>query len=183
MDGLAEADAKQAATEASAVAPTVLAEVADPTSEAGRAGGVASEEKALAGSSSAEPGEPTVDTMAPAAGDSVDGSPVPTVPTATKQNTLYELAGVVVHSGMANAGHYYSFIRVRDPPGAEGPNHGKWFEFNDTLVKPVSMTDAEMETQFFGGKYTPDVGDYYATETDRFWCVTAIYGRPWAFFF
>ena len=26
---------------------------------------------------------------------------------------LYQLVGVVVHSGQANAGHYYSFIRDR----------------------------------------------------------------------
>lgn len=32
------------------------------------------------------------------------------------QETNYELVGVVVHSGQANAGHYYSFIKSNTPP-------------------------------------------------------------------
>ena len=28
-----------------------------------------------------------------------------------QNNILYELVGIVVHSGQANAGHYYSFIK------------------------------------------------------------------------
>ena len=30
---------------------------------------------------------------------------------AEEKEILYDLAGIVVHSGQANAGHYYSFIR------------------------------------------------------------------------
>jgi ubiquitin carboxyl-terminal hydrolase 9/24 len=41
----------------------------------------------------------------------------------------YELKGVVIHTGSADSGHYYSFIQKRG-----GRNEG-WFEFNDTVVK------------------------------------------------
>lgn len=30
----------------------------------------------------------------------------------SNKNTVYELVGVIVHSGQANAGHYYSFIKA-----------------------------------------------------------------------
>jgi ubiquitin C-terminal hydrolase len=36
----------------------------------------------------------------------------------------------VIHSGTAESGHYYSFIKDED---------NKWFEFNDTIVKPFSF--------------------------------------------
>ncbi|KAG5186084.1 hypothetical protein JKP88DRAFT_198229, partial [Tribonema minus] len=54
----------------------------------------------------------------------------------------YQLAGVVVHMGTANSGHYYSFIRERC--GAR-----RWFEFNDNLV--TEMDPADLETECFGG--------------------------------
>lgn len=38
----------------------------------------------------------------------------------------YELSGVVVHLGVATAGHYYSFCKVDDKT---------WMSFNDTLVR------------------------------------------------
>jgi ubiquitin C-terminal hydrolase len=38
----------------------------------------------------------------------------------------YELSGVVVHTGTAEAGHYYSYIRI---------DKEKWLEFNDTTVR------------------------------------------------
>uniref|UniRef100_A0A8D0HGX1 Ubiquitin carboxyl-terminal hydrolase 24 n=1 Tax=Sphenodon punctatus TaxID=8508 RepID=A0A8D0HGX1_SPHPU len=42
----------------------------------------------------------------------------------------YELFGVIVHSGQAHAGHYYSFIKDR-----RGCGKGKWYKFNDTVVE------------------------------------------------
>ncbi len=42
----------------------------------------------------------------------------------------YELGGILVHSGIAEAGHYYSYIRERLPGG----RRGEWFEFNDDQV-------------------------------------------------
>ena len=54
----------------------------------------------------------------------------------------YEVVGVVVHSGGAEGGHYYSYIKDREK--------GKWFEFNDTQVKPFDLKDLAEET--FGGE-------------------------------
>lgn len=39
----------------------------------------------------------------------------------------YQLIGVVAHSGTAEIGHYYSFIRL---------DGDQWAEFNDSVVKP-----------------------------------------------
>jgi ubiquitin carboxyl-terminal hydrolase 9/24 len=65
----------------------------------------------------------------------------------------YELVGVVVHSGQANAGHYYSYIRDRRPPQQSKQNHNRWFKFNDTTVERFNMTDDAMATECFGGSF------------------------------
>lgn len=43
----------------------------------------------------------------------------------------YELVGVLVHSGGAQGGHYYSFIRERENAAGVEP---RWFEFNDQVM-------------------------------------------------
>ncbi|KAL7275754.1 hypothetical protein RUND412_001304 [Rhizina undulata] len=43
---------------------------------------------------------------------------------------LFELVGVLVHSGTAESGHYYSYIRNRLSPS----NCPEWLEFNDSEV-------------------------------------------------
>ena len=53
----------------------------------------------------------------------------------------YKLRGVVVHTGIADSGHYYSLIR--DPTG-------QWLEFNDTIVTPFDPSDIPSEA--FGGE-------------------------------
>jgi len=42
----------------------------------------------------------------------------------------YKLAGVIIHLGIADAGHYYSLIQDR-----YSENNYRWIEFNDTNVK------------------------------------------------
>ncbi|TAQ90895.1 hypothetical protein B7494_g771 [Chlorociboria aeruginascens] len=58
---------------------------------------------------------------------------------------LFELVGILVHSGTAESGHYYSFIRER-PSTSEKEN---WVEFNDDSVTPWDSTC--MEGACFGG--------------------------------
>ena len=60
----------------------------------------------------------------------------------------YELVGVVVHSGMAEAGHYYSFIKERNPGH---PNFGQWFKFNDKNVSKFDIN--QLADECFGGEF------------------------------
>ncbi|KAK4163484.1 ubiquitin carboxyl-terminal hydrolase 34 [Cladorrhinum sp. PSN259] len=57
----------------------------------------------------------------------------------------FELVGVLVHSGTAESGHYYSFVRER-PSSSDGQS---WVEFNDDHVNPWDPT--QMEGSCFGG--------------------------------
>ena len=61
----------------------------------------------------------------------------------------YDLVGVLVHRGVAESGHYYSFIKVRN-----GDN-SQWLEFNDELVRPFDVESLDKEC--FGG--TEQIGD------------------------
>ena len=88
---------------------------------------------------------------ATAAGSLATGS---TGPDGTPLSYDYELVGVLVHSGSASAGHYYSFIRDRAAVNASttpggGASSGEWYEFNDTQVKPFDLSDLAKEA--FGG--------------------------------
>jgi ubiquitin C-terminal hydrolase len=47
------------------------------------------------------------------ADDSMHAVPSQTLLPSTSSECLYNLVGVVVHMGQANAGHYYSFCRER----------------------------------------------------------------------
>jgi ubiquitin C-terminal hydrolase len=60
----------------------------------------------------------------------------------------YELRGIVVHSGTAFAGHYYSYIKDRTNGGAQ------WNLFDDTSVDP--WDPVTLDEDCFGGKYRPD---------------------------
>jgi ubiquitin carboxyl-terminal hydrolase 34 len=62
----------------------------------------------------------------------------------------YELAGILVHTGTADYGHYYSFIRERLPKVAG--EACKWYQFNDTLVEPFDPE--EIPKTCFGGADT-----------------------------
>ena len=58
---------------------------------------------------------------------------------------VFELVGVLVHSGTAESGHYYSYIRER-PSNSDKEN---WVEFNDDTVQPWDPN--YMEGSCFGG--------------------------------
>lgn len=55
----------------------------------------------------------------------------------------YYLRGIIIHSGTADSGHYYSFIR----------DNNSWYEFNDTLVTTFDPNDIRREA--FGGDEKP----------------------------
>lgn len=57
----------------------------------------------------------------------------------------YDLIGVTVHTGTADGGHYYSFIRDRI-----SPNKDKWYLFNDAEVKPFDQN--QIAAECFGGE-------------------------------
>lgn len=66
------------------------------------------------------------------------------------KNYLYELVGVLVHSGTSEAGHYYSYIKDRENPIEN------WYEFNDTHVTLFNIIN--LGNECFGGEYEKDSG-------------------------
>jgi len=69
----------------------------------------------------------------------------------------YELRGIVVHSGTAFAGHYYSYIKDRTTSTG-----GNWNLFDDTSVDP--WDPVTLDEDCFGGKFRPEGS---AQEYDR----------------
>lgn len=69
----------------------------------------------------------------------------------------YELVGVIVHLGIANAGHYYSYINIQRNGTDNKMNFNpsddshvrKWMTFNDSSV--LNFNVDQMETECFGG--------------------------------
>ena len=66
----------------------------------------------------------------------------------------YELVGILVHSGHADSGHYYSFIKERSE---SDPRNAKWFKFDDTSVSLFDIKNIGDEC--FGG----------STQTSNHW--------------
>ncbi|XP_077946944.1 ubiquitin carboxyl-terminal hydrolase 9X isoform X6 [Gasterosteus aculeatus] len=78
----------------------------------------------------------------------------PTPPGSSK----YRLVGVLVHSGQASGGHYYSYIIQRN--GGDGEKN-RWYKFDDGDVTECKMDDEEeMKNQCFGGEYMGEVFDH-----------------------
>ncbi|XP_070538663.1 ubiquitin carboxyl-terminal hydrolase 9X-like isoform X2 [Ptychodera flava] len=72
-------------------------------------------------------------------------------------STKYKLVGVLVHSGQASGGHYYSYILTRNNPDAAP----RWYKFDDGEVTECKMDDdEEMKNQCFGGEYMGEVFDH-----------------------
>lgn len=73
----------------------------------------------------------------------------------------YELQGILVHAGVAQGGHYYSF--VKDSNSAAG---GGWFKFDDDDVTPFNAE--QIPVQCFGGSSSYTAGTYNPNlEDDR----------------
>lgn len=70
--------------------------------------------------------------------------------------TRYELCGIVVHSGQASGGHYYSYILHKNIDGSR-----KWYRFDDGDVSECKLDDdEEMKVQCFGGYYMGEGFDH-----------------------
>ncbi|ALC45917.1 CG5794 [Drosophila busckii] len=67
----------------------------------------------------------------------------------------YELVGVTVHTGTADGGHYYSFIKERTKNTFHP--HERWFLFNDAEVKPFDPS--QIAAECFGGEMTSKTYD------------------------
>jgi hypothetical protein len=79
----------------------------------------------------------------------------------------YKLAGVLVHAGVAQGGHYYSFIKDRS--NKEG-GEDKWYKFDDEDVTPFDPSLIEVEC--FGGKVKKETkwpnGQVHTVESEQF---------------
>ncbi|XP_059219639.1 probable ubiquitin carboxyl-terminal hydrolase FAF isoform X3 [Stomoxys calcitrans] len=70
--------------------------------------------------------------------------------------TKYELTGIVVHSGQASGGHYFSYILSKNPSTGKE----QWYKFDDGEVTECKMNeDEEMKAQCFGGDYMGEIYD------------------------
>jgi ubiquitin C-terminal hydrolase len=82
--------------------------------------------------------------MAPYCRENLGETPQDSEPVTKRERAYYEysLVGIVVHSGMADSGHYFSIIR--DPEQT-----GLWHKFNDESVTVIQNLDLK---QFYGGE-------------------------------
>lgn len=74
--------------------------------------------------------------------------------------TMYELIGVTVHTGNADGGHYYCFIRDCEDQSSDKP---RWYLFNDAEVK--QFDDSHIGAECYGGELTTKS---YDAINDRF---------------
>jgi len=64
----------------------------------------------------------------------------------------YDLVGVVVHMGTADAGHYYSYINIKRDGEEDimtNDKDSKWLEFNDSMISSFLLKN--LEDECFGG--------------------------------
>lgn len=64
---------------------------------------------------------------------------------------LYDLYAILIHSGSANGGHYYAYIKDY--------RSGKWFQFNDSTVTEIGDADIK---QVFGRDSDSDSNSWYS---------------------
>ena len=76
-----------------------------------------------------------------------------------KEYYEYRLAGVVVHSGVAEAGHYYSFINTNRGDPSKRKEKDKWLEFNDSTIRDFDVK--KIEAECFGGATTDSSDDVW----------------------
>ncbi|XP_003746614.1 ubiquitin carboxyl-terminal hydrolase 47 [Galendromus occidentalis] len=72
-----------------------------------------------------------------------------------KTEYVYDLFAVLIHSGSANGGHYYAYIR----------NKTDWFCFNDNQVHRVTLEDVQ---RTFGGGGSTDTRSPFSSSTNAY---------------
>ncbi|CAO3573904.1 unnamed protein product [Mortierella alpina] len=93
-------------------------------------------------------------------GASSSPSPYPPMGSENGAASQYNLVGVLVHTGTADSGHYYSYIKDRGPdvPSPVSPNlsldatqgdNARWYHFNDSKVE--EFDPSEIPAKAFGG--------------------------------
>ncbi len=79
----------------------------------------------------------------------------------------YKLSGVLVHHGVAQGGHYYSFIRDRSV--SPEIKTDSWYKFDDDEVSPFDPS--QIEAECFGGKIKKETkwpnGQINTVETEQ----------------
>ncbi len=91
----------------------------------------------------------------------------------------YELVGAVVHTGTADSGHYYSFIKERAQTSRRSDAHGPgaaWFEFNDSDV--THFEERNIPAECFGGVRTSMEYSAAARATVAVVCAVAGWRSP-----
>ena len=66
-----------------------------------------------------------------------------------KEYYEYRLVGIVVHTGTAESGHYYSYINTNRGDPSKRKEKDKWLEFNDSHIRDFDVKNIESEC--FGG--------------------------------
>jgi len=92
--------------------------------------------------------------------------PIDEVGQKTDEDYEYNLVGVLVHAGVAQGGHYYSFIKDR----SSKLENGTWYRFDDEDVTVFDPANIELEC--FGGKVRQEKkfmnGQVQTVESEQF---------------
>jgi ubiquitin carboxyl-terminal hydrolase 34 len=91
-------------------------------------------------------------------------------PTKPCEEDLFDLVGVLVHTGTCENGHYYSYIRQR--PSSTKATQPTWVEFNDSEVGPFDPS--EIADRTFGGFVEADA---YTRQIKQFSAYMLFYQR------
>lgn len=98
--------------------------------------------------------------------DAIFADPLSALP---DEDYEYKLAGALVHHGVAQGGHYYSFIRDRTLGPHNKVDMDKWYRFDDDEVSPFDPSQIEVEC--FGGKVKKETkwpnGQVNVVETEQ----------------
>jgi len=68
---------------------------------------------------------------------------------AADDQVLYELTGLVSHSGSMSGGHYVAYVKVRPPRDRDAaPAPGQWHYVSDSFARRVDQADVLAEQAY-----------------------------------